>query len=75
MKQGLTKGVAIAVFAAAMSLSSTASAAAPNIACTASLEGRVVYTQSSTYRYYYQCRSRVWVFLRACPIGGGSCIY
>jgi hypothetical protein len=75
MKQGIMKGVAIVIFAAAMSVSGTASAAVPNIACTTSLEGRVVYTQSGSWRYYYQCRTRQWIFLRACPIGGGSCIY
>lgn len=75
MKQGITNGLAIALFAAAMSISGSANASTPNIACTASLEGRVVYTQSGGWRYYYQCRTRQWIFLRACPIGGGSCIY
>jgi hypothetical protein len=78
MKQGITKGitrgVAVALFAAAMSIAGTASAAGPNIACTPSLNGTVVYVVSGAYRYYYQCRTPTWVFLRACPIAGGPCI-
>lgn len=74
MKQGLMKGIAIAVFVAAMSVSSTASAAGPNIACTSSLAGKTVYILSNGWRYYYICRPPTWIFVRACPVGGGSCI-
>jgi hypothetical protein len=74
MKQGIMKGIAIAVFVAAMSVSSTASASGPNIVCNSSLAGRTVYIQSGGYRHYYLCRPPTWVYLRSCPIGGGSCI-
>ncbi len=74
MKQGIMKGVAIAVFAAAMTISTTASAGGPNIACNSTLSGRTVYIESGGYRHYYICRPPVWVYLRSCPIGGGSCI-
>ena len=56
MKQGIIKGLAIAAFAVAMSISGNAAAAGPNIACTASLSGKTVYVQSGGYRYYYICR-------------------
>ena len=74
MKQGLMKGIAIAVFVAAMSVSSTASAAGPNIVCSTSLAGKTVYIQSGGWRYYYICRPPTWVFVKACPIGGGPCL-
>ena len=75
MKHGMKKGAAIAVFAAMMTLAGSASAAAPNIPCSSSLNGYTTYTTSGSWRYYYQCRTPTWVFLRACPIGGGSCVY
>ncbi len=75
MKHGIMKGVAIALFAAAMSISGTASAAGPNIACTGSLAGKTVYVVSGSYRYYYFCSPPNWIFVKACPIGGGSCIF
>jgi hypothetical protein len=71
MKQGFIKGIAIAVFVAAMSVSSTASAAGPNIACTAALANQTVYIVSGGY---YICKPPTWIYLRSCPIGGGSCI-
>lgn len=75
MKKGMMKGVAIAVFVAAMSVAGAASAAAPNIPCTTSLNGYSTFTTSGGWRYYYQCRTPNWVFLRACPIAGGACAY
>jgi hypothetical protein len=74
MKQGFTKGIAIAVFVAAMSISSVASAAGPNIVCNSSLAGRTVYIQSGNYRHYYLCRPPTWIYLRSCPISGGPCV-
>jgi hypothetical protein len=68
------KGIAIAIFSAIMTISGTASAAGPNIACNSSLSGKVVYIQTSTFRHYYVCRPPVWVYLRSCPINGGPCI-
>jgi hypothetical protein len=56
MKQGIMKGIAVAVFALAMSISGTASASTPNIACTATLAGKTAYVQSGGWRYYYICR-------------------
>jgi hypothetical protein len=73
MKHGFMKGIAIAVFVAAMSVSSTASAA-PNIACTASLAGKTVYILGGGYRHYYICRPPTWIYLRSCPVNGGPCI-
>jgi hypothetical protein len=75
MKQGMMKGVAIAVFVAAMTLAGSASAAQPNIPCTSSLNGYTTYTTSGGWRYYYRCQTPTWIFVRACPIGGGSCVY
>jgi hypothetical protein len=75
MKKKMMNGFAITLFAAAMSISTSANAAGPNIACTAGLNGQVVYTQSGNYRSYYQCVSRKWVYLRTCPINGGPCFF
>ena len=75
MKQGIIKGFAIAASVAAMSASGSAAAAAPNIACTATLAGKTVYVQSGSYRYYYICRPPTWIFVKACPINGGPCMY
>lgn len=75
MKQGIIKGVAIAFLVAGMSMSGTASAAPPNIACTGSLSGKTVYVQSGGYRYYYICRPPNWIFVKACPINGGPCFF
>jgi hypothetical protein len=74
MKHGIMKGMAIALFVAGMSASTAVSAAGPNIACTSTLKGRTVYIESGGYRHYYLCRPPTWVYLRSCPIGGGSCI-
>ncbi|NOT87407.1 MAG: hypothetical protein HOP03_04410 [Lysobacter sp.] len=74
MKQGIIKGIAIAVLVAGMSIAGTASASGPNIACTASLSGRTVFILSGGYRHYYICRPPVWVYLRSCPVNGGPCI-
>lgn len=74
MKHGMISKAAIAVFVASMAFVGSASAAAPNIACTSQLAGQTVYTTSGGYRYYYQCRPPAWVFLRACPVGGGHCL-
>lgn len=74
MKQGIMKGIAIAVFVAAMSISSAASAAGPNIVCAGSLTGKTVYILSGGYRHYYICRPPVWVYVRSCPVNGGPCI-
>lgn len=74
MKKGMIKGVSIAIFAAAMTMSGAASAGGPNIACNASLSGKTVYILSSGYRHYYICRPPVWVYLRSCPVNGGPCI-
>ena len=74
MKHGLMKGIAIAVLVAGMSVSTTVSAAGPNIACTSTLAGRTVYIQSGGWRHYYLCRPPTWVYLRSCPVGGGSCV-
>ena len=73
--KGMKKGAAIAVFAAMMTLAGSASAAAPNIPCTSSLNGYTTYTTSNDWRYYYRCQTPSWIFIRACPIGGGSCVY
>lgn len=75
MKQGIIKGFAIAAFAVAMSISGSAAAAPPNIACTATLAGKTVYVVSGSYRYYYICRPPTWVFVKACPINGGPCFF
>lgn len=75
MKQGIIKGLAIAAFAVAMSISGNAAAAGPNIACTSSLAGKTVYIVSGSYRYYYYCSPPNWIFVKACPINGGSCIF
>lgn len=75
MKQGIIKGLAIAAFAVAMSISGHAAAAGPNIACTSSLAGKTVYIVSGSYRYYYYCSPPNWIFVKACPINGGPCIF
>ncbi|MBP6750916.1 MAG: hypothetical protein KA144_14880 [Xanthomonadaceae bacterium] len=75
MKQGIIKGVAIAAFAVAMSISGSASAAGPNIVCSTSLAGKTVHIVSGNYRYYYICRPPTWIFVKACPINGGPCFF
>jgi hypothetical protein len=74
MKRGIMKGIAIVLFATAMSISGPVSAAGPNIACTSNLAGRTVYIVSNGYRHYYLCRPPTWIYLRSCPVNGGPCI-
>ena len=74
MKHGLMKGIAIAVLVAGMSVCTHASPVGPTIAWHSTLAGRTVYIQSGGWRHYYLCRPPTWVYLRSCPVGGGSCV-
>lgn len=74
MTHGMIRKAAIAAFVASMAIAGSAAAKVPNIACTPALQGRVVTTQSSTHRFWYQCNNGTWYFVRMCPLsGGGPC--
>lgn len=74
MNRTMMKKLTAAVFAAGLMIGvgGTASAqvagqyCSPNGASTTIVQGNM--------RYYYSCKSNKWVFVKACPIGGGPCI-
>ncbi|UOF16615.1 hypothetical protein IEQ11_08215 [Lysobacter capsici] len=75
MNRTMMKKMAAVVFAAGLAIGAGGTASAqvggqycnPNGATTTIVQG--------SWRYYYTCSSHKWVFVKACPIGGGHCIF
>lgn len=75
MKRTMIKRATAVVFAAglAMGVGGTASAQVAGQWC--SPNGASTTIVQNGWRYYYSCKSNKWVFVKACPVGGGSCIF
>jgi len=73
MKRTMMKAATAAVFAAGLVIGiGAANAQVAGQFC--SPNGAATTIVQNGWRYYYSCRSNKWVFVRACPVGGGHCI-
>ncbi len=75
MKQTMIKTVAAAVFAAGLGLGLAGTASAQIGGAYCSPNGASTNIVQGSWRYYYTCQSNKWVFVKACPLSGGRCVY
>lgn len=73
MKRTTMKRTAAVVFAAGLALGVGGNASAQVAGQYCSPNGASTTIVQNGYRYYYSCRSNRWVFVKACPVGGGMC--
>lgn len=74
MKATMMKKATAAVFAMgmAMGFGGTASAQVGGQYCNPN--GATTTIVQNGWRNYYTCSNHKWVFVKACPVGGGRCV-
>ncbi|QWP74616.1 hypothetical protein J5226_13000 [Lysobacter sp. K5869] len=73
MKRTMMKAATAAVFVVGLAVGiGAANAQVAGQYC--SPNGAATTIVQNGWRYYYTCSNHKWVFVRACPVGGGHCI-